>query len=63
MAREVQSRLGWNCELILAQQESFTEPLERTNTEPAAPLVPGWNEAKAWDSFADYYASGKQNVF
>ena len=56
VAREVQTRLGWHCELILAKQESFTEPLERTNTEPAAPLVPGWNEAKAWDAFAEYYA-------
>jgi len=55
VAREVKSRLGWNCELILARQESFTEPLERTNTEPATALVPGWNEAKAWDAFAAYY--------
>ena len=57
VAREVKARLGWNCELILARQDSFTEPLERTNTEPAAPLLPGWNEAKAWDAFAEYYAN------
>ncbi len=56
VAREVKSRLGWNCELILAKQETFTEPLERTNTEPAAPLVPSWNEVKAWDAFTGYYA-------
>ena len=56
VAREVKSRLGWNCELILAKQESFTEPLERTNTEPAAALVPCWSEAMAWDAFAEYYA-------
>ena len=56
VAREVKSRLGWNCELILAKQESFAEPLERTNTEPAVALVPGWSEAKAWDAFGEYYA-------
>ena len=55
VAREVKNRRGWNCELILAKQESFTEPLERTNTEPAAVRVPGWNEAQAWDAFAEYY--------
>lgn len=57
VAREVKARLGWNCELILAKQESFTEPLERTNTEPAAALMPGWSEAKAWDDFAQYHAT------
>ena len=55
VAREIKTRLGWNCELILARQESFTEPLERTNTEHVAALVPGWNEPKAWDAFAEYY--------
>ena len=56
VAREVQTRLGWHCELILVKQESFTEPLERTNTEPAAALVPCCSEAMAWDAFAEYYA-------
>ena len=57
VAREVQARLGWKCELILASQESFAEPLERTNTEPAAPLAPDWNEARAWDAFAGFYSN------
>jgi len=26
------------------------------NTDPIAPLFPDWNEAKAWDAFADFYA-------
>ncbi len=56
VAREVKSRLGWNCELKLAKQEDFSEPLNRHNTEPAAPLAPGWNESKAWDAFAQFYA-------
>jgi hypothetical protein len=55
VAREVQARLGWACELILARQESFAEPPARTNTEPAAPLAPEWSEAGAWDAFASFY--------
>ena len=55
VAREVRARLGWTCELILAKQESFAEPLKRTNTEPAAALVPEWREAPAWDAFAGFY--------
>jgi UDP-glucose 4-epimerase len=56
VAREVKSRLGWTCELKLARQEDFSEPLNRHNTEPAVALVPGWNESKAWDAFAQFYA-------
>jgi nucleoside-diphosphate-sugar epimerase len=55
VAREVKARTGWACELKLAKQEDFSEPLHRTNTEPAAKLVPEWDESKAWDGFADYY--------
>jgi nucleoside-diphosphate-sugar epimerase len=56
VAGAVRARLGWTCELILAKQESFTEPLARINTEPAAALVPEWREAPAWDAFAAFYA-------
>jgi len=56
VAREVKSRLGWNCELKLAKQEDFSEPLNRHNTESAAAIAPGWNESKAWDAFAQFYA-------
>ncbi len=57
VARETQRRLGWNCELHLARQEDFIEPLERINTFPAQKLIPDWDEAKAWDAFAGFYAS------
>ena len=57
VAREVNSRLGWNCELKLSKQEDFSEPLNRVNTEPAARLVPEWNEHAAWDNFARFYAA------
>jgi nucleoside-diphosphate-sugar epimerase len=56
VGREVKSRLGWACELKLAKQVDFSEPLNRVNTEPAAQLVPEWNESKAWDAFAEFYA-------
>jgi len=55
VAREVRGRLGWPCELELARQEDFSEPLRRVNTEPAAPLVSNWNEGKAWDAVAEFY--------
>jgi UDP-glucose 4-epimerase len=56
VACEVKSRLGWTCELKLAKQEDFSEPLNRANTESAAILAPEWNESKAWDAFAEFYA-------
>ncbi len=54
--REIKSRLGWACELKLAKQEDFSEPMNRVNTDSAAKLAPGWSEAKAWDVFAEFYA-------
>jgi hypothetical protein len=42
--------------LKLAKQEDFSEPLNRTNTEPAVELVPDWNETKAWDAFVEFYS-------
>jgi nucleoside-diphosphate-sugar epimerase len=55
VAHEVKSRTGWVCELKLAKQEDFSEPLNRVNTEPAAKLAPAWNEQKAWDSLVAFY--------
>ena len=56
VAREVKARTGWACELKLAGQADFSEPLNRTNTEPAAKLVPDWSESKAWDAFVEFYS-------
>jgi len=58
-AREVRQRLGWPCELDLSKQEDFSEPLRRVNTDPAAVNFPGWDETRAWDSLADFYAALK----
>ena len=57
--REVQKRLGWPCQLELSKQEDFSEPLRRVNTDPVAANFPGWNETRAWDSFAEFYAALK----
>ena len=55
VAREVKSRTKWNCELKLAKQEDFSEPLNRVNTEPATALAPKWSETLAWNAFVEYY--------
>jgi nucleoside-diphosphate-sugar epimerase len=58
-AREVQKRLGWPCQLDLSKQEDFSEPLRRVNTDPVAAKFPAWDENRAWDSFAEFYAAVK----
>jgi len=55
VAREVRPRTGWACALELLNQQDFSEPLHRTNTQPARELVSGWNEPVAWDAFVDFY--------
>jgi nucleoside-diphosphate-sugar epimerase len=60
VAREVKSRLGWACELKLARQEDFSEPLERVNTDAVAPMFPAWKESSAWDDFAGFYGSARR---
>jgi nucleoside-diphosphate-sugar epimerase len=55
VAREVRERTGWACELELAKQEDFSEPLNRANTERAIQLAPEWNERAAWDHFVAFY--------
>lgn len=57
VAREVRARTGWECELKLSPQMDFSEPLDRTNTEPAAEKFPNWNEKQAWDAFTQFYSA------
>jgi len=56
VAREVMTRTGWACPLELSKQDDFSEPLFRSNTDQATAMVPTWNEQKAWDAFAEFYA-------
>jgi nucleoside-diphosphate-sugar epimerase len=55
-AHEMSPRLNIPCELTLAEQTDFPEPLVRTNTQDARPLAPHWSESAAWDEVADFYA-------
>lgn len=54
-AAEMRPRLKLPCELELQRQTEFSEPRVRINTDPAAALVPDWDEASAWDELAGYY--------
>lgn len=54
-AREMGKRLPFPCPLELTEQIAFPEPRVRVNTDPAAPLVPGWDETAAWDGLAEFY--------
>ena len=56
VVREVRTRTGWACELRLAQQTDFSEPLGRTNSEPAAQRFSDWDEKRAWDEFTRFYS-------
>lgn len=54
-AAEMERRLPLSCPFDRAEQVDFPEPRVRVNTDPAAALVPGWDEAAAWDELAGYY--------
>jgi len=55
VAQAVRARSQLKCDLILRPQAEFAEPTQRVNTQPAVLLIPQWNEAAAWDAFANYY--------
>ncbi len=55
-AAEMRARIGLPCDVGLAEQTDFSEPLIRVNTDPCAPEVAGWNETAAWDAIAAYAA-------
>ncbi|HEX3626183.1 MAG TPA: NAD(P)-dependent oxidoreductase [Verrucomicrobiae bacterium] len=55
-AREVRARTGWTCGLNLVKQQEFSEPLKRTNLDPAVRQFPNWNESAAWDAFVEFYS-------
>lgn len=57
VAREVRARTNWACDLDLASQEDFSEPMSRFNPQPARDLVPAWNEPAFWDNFVTFYTA------
>jgi hypothetical protein len=55
-ADETSRRLGFECPLALLDQEDFSEPMVRINTDRVDGAVFNWSEARAWDSQAEFYA-------
>lgn len=55
MAEEMRVRLGVACAFELNRQTEFPEPRVRISTDVLDPRALGWDEAGAWDAFADYY--------
>jgi nucleoside-diphosphate-sugar epimerase len=55
-AREMRARSSLSCEVRLAVQAEFGEPMVRINTDPAAP--PGWDDTGAWNACAAAYGLG-----
>jgi len=54
-AAEMSSRLGVACPVTLLQQEDFTEPMVRINTDRIDGAEFGWSETSAWDAEAEFY--------
>jgi hypothetical protein len=54
-AAAMRPRLGAACEVELARQTDYSEPLMRVNVDSAARYVSGWDETAAWDSAAEAY--------
>jgi len=52
-AREMRSRLGWECAFMCAEQTEFPEPMRLTGKEP----VSHETEKECWDELAEYYES------
>lgn len=56
-AAAMRKRLNLPCELELATQTDFSEPLERYNTDKIDGAALGWEESAAWDEIAAYYTA------
>lgn len=55
LAGEMKARLGKPCDLTLAQQQVFDEPLTRVNFDRPDAAALGFDEIRAWDEMAAYY--------
>ena len=54
-AREMRTRLGLACEVLLPEQTDFSEPAVRLNPHTLDLEALHWNEKRAWDDLAEYY--------
>lgn len=57
-ANAMRERTALACELVLADQREFAEPLARINTDRIDPAAYAWDESAAWDAVADFYRDG-----
>lgn len=55
LARELGPRLGLPAPVECIEQEDFSEPAVRTNTDRPDARALGWDEVRAWDEMADFY--------
>lgn len=58
-AEAMSPRLGIDCPLLLMNQEDFSEPMVRINTDRVDGTALGWSEALAWDRQAEFYQIGR----
>jgi len=61
-AAEMAPRLGIDCPLELRPQTEFPEPRVRINTDVLDAAALGWDEARAWDELAAYYADSSEQA-
>ncbi len=54
-AENLRDRLGLDCRFELKQQDEFTEPRTRHNTDRLDFERLGWDENRAWEELAEYY--------
>jgi UDP-glucose 4-epimerase len=52
-ANEIKSRFAMECRLVFLNQERFSEPIVRINTDTVQ--LASWSEVLAWDELAAYY--------
>ena len=55
LAAEMRPRLEIACEVVLARQTDFSEPMVRLNTDVPDAAALGWTEVAAWDGLAQFY--------
>jgi nucleoside-diphosphate-sugar epimerase len=55
VAGEMAPRLSLACDLEMAEQNEFPEPMTRIGTDVVDATALGWSEKTSWDAFADYY--------
>lgn len=55
-ADQMAPRLGLECRLTFAEQNTFDEPRMRVNTDPVDGDLHLWSDQDAWDELARYYA-------